>query len=403
MWGIAVALLLLQTPDPAADGAKALEDGRYEAAAQAFTKAIAADPADYFSHFNLGMAYTLLRRDAEAAAEYRKTLELKPGLYEAESNLGILLMRGKQPAEALPHLEAAASQKPGEFRARYYQAEAELETGATAKAAGNFEAALKIDANSPEAHLGLGRALARQNQLAEAAPHFREAARLDAGFRDALLELAGLLERNRQTDEAVALYREFPANAAAQERLGALLLESKQYVEAAARLEAAWSKDPTEANRAALAQAYILNHQQDKAAPLLEQSVAANPDNFEIRMLYARLLRDRKDYPAAAAQFLAATKLKPAEPRPWTELTAMLHLMGDFPRALAALDRARELGEDSPGSWFIRAVLLDNLKQWKPALEAYQRFLSLSQGKNPDQEFQARQRARIVQRELEKR
>jgi hypothetical protein len=39
----------------------------------------------------------------------------------------------------------------------------------------------------------------------------------------------------------------------------------------------------------------------------------------------------------------------------------------------------------------------------KPALEAYQRFLSMSQGKNPDQEFQARQRARILQRELEKR
>jgi len=38
----------------------------------------------------------------------------------------------------------------------------------------------------------------------------------------------------------------------------------------------------------------------------------------------------------------------------------------------------------------------------KPALEAYQRFLSMSQGKNPDQEFQARQRVRIIQRELER-
>jgi hypothetical protein len=39
----------------------------------------------------------------------------------------------------------------------------------------------------------------------------------------------------------------------------------------------------------------------------------------------------------------------------------------------------------------------------KPALEAYQRFLSMSQGKNPDQEFQARHRLITLQKELERR
>ena len=60
-------------------------------------------------------------------------------------------------------------------------------------------------------------------------------------------------------------------------------------------------------------------------------------------------------------------------------------------------------GREYGGNWFFRAIILDKLKQLKPALEAYQQFLSLSQGKNPDQEFQARQRVRIIQRELEKR
>ncbi len=59
-------------------------------------------------------------------------------------------------------------------------------------------------------------------------------------------------------------------------------------------------------------------------------------------------------------------------------------------RALGAFDRARELGENSAGNWFLRAIILDKLKQLKPALEAYQRFLAMSEGKNPDQEFQAR-------------
>jgi hypothetical protein len=43
------------------------------------------------------------------------------------------------------------------------------------------------------------------------------------------------------------------------------------------------------------------------------------------------------------------------------------------------------------------------MKQLKPALEAYRRFLDLSQGKNEIQEWQARQRAKLIERELEKR
>ena len=108
---------------------KALEDGKYEAAVAAFQKAIGADPKDYFAHFNLAMAYSLLHQDAEGVAEYRKTLELKPGLYEAELNGGILLLRQKNPAEALPLFEDAARQKPGEFRPRYYLAESHCRPG----------------------------------------------------------------------------------------------------------------------------------------------------------------------------------------------------------------------------------------------------------------------------------
>jgi len=71
--------------------------------------------------------------------------------------------------------------------------------------------------------------------------------------------------------------------------------------------------------------------------------------------------------------------------------------------SLAALDQARKLGDDTPGTWFLTAIMLDAAHQLKPALAAYQRFLALSQGKSPDQEFQARQRARIIQKELDKR
>ena len=402
MWVLALALLFAQAADPVSEGLKALEEGKNEVAVQAFGRALAADPKDYFSHFNLALAYGALRRDPEAAAEYRATLNLKPELYEAELNLGMLLMRDKEPADALPLLEAAAARKPAEFQPCFFLAEAQLETGAAEKAEENFRLAVAANPKTAEAHLGLAQALARQDKLAEAAPHFRQAADLDPSFHDALLNLARLYENAGRPAEAIAIYRQFPGNTGAQERLGALLLESKQYAGAVSRLEEAYAQAPTAGNRAALAQAYVLNHQLDKAAPLLEKAVTESPADFELRTGYGRALRDLKRFPAAAAQFQEAARLKPGDAQTRSELAVVLYMMGDFEQSLANFDRARELGQDIAGNWFLRAIILDKLRQAKPALEAYRRFLSMSEGKNPDQEFQAKQRARILQKELER-
>ncbi len=402
MW-ILAALLFFQAARPSADGIKALGEGKYEVAVEAFSKAIQADPQDYFAHFNLALAYTLLERDAEALPEYRKTLELKPGLFEAQLNEGIVLLRQKNGAEALPLLEAAAAQKPQEFRPRYYLAEAQLATGDLAKAEANYRAAAELDPKSAAAQLGIAHALARGGKLAEAAPVFRQAAQLDPTYRDGLLELAALYEKQGERAEAVEIYKQFPENPAAQERLGELLLEIKQYGDAVPRLEEAYAKSPTPANRAALAAAYLFNNQREKALPLLEKAVNEEPANYDLRLMYARALRDQRQFQPAAQQFSAALKMKPDAGPIWDELGGVLYMLEDYPQSLAAFDRALQLGENIAGNWFLRAIILDKMHQIKPALEAYQRFLSMSEGKNPDQEFQARQRARILKRELEKR
>ena len=397
------ALLLFQTVDLNEEGRKALEAQKYEEAAGYFSKAVAADPSDYSAHFHLALAWSMLKKDPEAIAGYRKVLELKPGLYEAQLNLGILLLRNQRAGEAVPPLQAAADAKPKEFRPRIYLAEALLATGQPAKAEENFKAALGLDAKSAAAELGLGRAQARQDRLAEAAAHFRRAAEIDPGFRDALLELAELYEKHKQPAEAQEIYRQFPENVAAQERLGELLLEGKNYAEAIPRLEEALKKDPTAANRLALGTAYLFNKQLDKALPLLAASAAAEPGNYDIRMIYGRALRDAKQYPAAAQQFYEAVKLKQDSRQGWNELAGMLYLMERYPQSLAAFDQAHKLGEDTPANHYFRAIILDRMKQYQPALESYQRFLAMSQGKNPDEEFKARQRLRVIEKELSKR
>ena len=384
------------------DGMKALDEGRYEAAVEAFRQAIRSDPSDFADHFNLALAYSFLNNDEEGIKEYRKTLELRPGLYEAQLNEGILLLRQGKAAEAAPLLEAAAGQKPKEFRPRFYLAEAALTAGSTAQAEESYRAALEIDGKSAGAQLGLGRALAREGKLAEAAPYFRQAAELDPGYRSSLLELASLYEKAGQKADAIEIFRQFPGDPGAQEHMGQLLLESKQYSEAIPALEQAHAKSPTEANRVALAMAYLFNQQGDKALPLLDKAVGEEPRNFDLRVMYAHALRDRKQYQSAAAQFAAALKVKPEAAHTWDEMGGVLYLAEDYPPALAAFERANQLGENTAGNWFLRAIILDKTHQTKPALEAYRQFLALSQGKNPDQEWQARQRERTLQRELER-
>jgi tetratricopeptide (TPR) repeat protein len=399
----AVLLFLLQAAGSSNDGMKALEAGKYDQAAELFAKSVAADPKDYVAHFHLALSYSMLKRDAEAIAEYKKVLELKPGLYEAELNLGILLIRDSRAAEAEPYLRQAVEQKPKEFRPKLYWADALLAAGDAPKAEEQYRAALELNAKSAAAELGLARAQVRQNRLADAAPHFRAAAQLDPAYKDSLLELASLYEKNQQAAEAIAIYQQFPENTAAQERLGALLLEGKRSKDAIAPLEAAMQRDPTPANRLALATAYLFEKQFDKALPMLGQSVAAEPANYSLRMMYGRGLRDSKQYEPAAQQFFQATRLKPDSREAWNELAGMLYMLERYPESLTALDRAHELGEDTPANYYFHAITYDKLRALKPALEYYQEFLARSKGQFPDEEWKARQRAKLIARELNKR
>ena len=132
-------------------------------------------------------------------------------------------------------------------------------------------------------------------------------------------------------------------------------------------------------------------------------ALGASPEDFELRMFYGRLLRDQRKLPQAAEQFLASAKLKPDSVPAWTELAGMLVLTEQFPQALAALERVRALGGETTGHYFLRALVHDRLQQRKEALENYNKFLAGSQGKNPDEEFQARQRVRILGRDSGKR
>lgn len=343
--------------DPIDAGIKALEASKFEQAEQEFLKAVAADASDYSAHFHLALARTFLNKDQEAIAGFRKTLEMKPGLFEAQINLGLLLVRYQKFADAIEPLAGAVTQKPGDVRALFHLAEAQRELKDCAAAAPNYRRALAVDATLSAAEIGLARCLTASN-LEEAAKLLEK--------NQAWAELAQAYEDAGKLDLAIPIWEKLPPELPVLTRLAAGYLKTKQL---------------------------------EKAAAAVTRALKLAPNDYDLHLTLGRLLRDKKQLAPAANEFAKAANLKPAEPEPLRELAGMLISLEDYPRALAVLDRLKAMNAETPGQMFFRAVVLDKMQQFKPALAAYRAFLEASNGKFPDEEFKARQRAKTLDKE----
>lgn len=381
------------------EGLKALDRQDFQEALQIFTKLAADDPKDYGALFNLALAEAALQKDDQAIAHLVKTLELRPGLYEAELNLGLLYVRGRKASEAEPHFEAAVSLKPDQLRAQMCLADNQLVLGKDDAAAKSYEAALKLNPKSGRAELGLGQSLLHLGSLDQAAEHYRAAATLDPKLKSYQLELASAYANAKRPAEAIAILKESPDTAGAKQ-LGELYLAANQPQLAVEQFELAVKQSPNLSNQMALATAYIKNNQEELAAPILEKSLASNPNDYDVQVALGRIWRDKRDYRKAVDRFYAAAKLKPDDAMVWSEIATACAIAEMYPEAIAALDQIHRLNAEKPGHYYLRAIVLDKLRQNKPALENYRRFLELSQGKSPDEEFIARQRVRILEHEV---
>jgi tetratricopeptide (TPR) repeat protein len=343
---------------------------KYEEAAALFAKAVAADPKDYSAHFHLALSYSLLERDAQAIAEYKTVLDLQPGLYEAQVNLGFLLVRTLDPAAAIPHLKAAVAKKPQQFRPVFYLGEALLED--------------RCDGRWPKPRIAppwgyrpiqFRRKWAWRDRLPgrdafnDAEPVMLKAIALDAPRKDLRLELAAQYEANQQAEKAIRHLSRFRGGSPGRRNAGdCCCCNPARPEDAAVALEAAVAKSPTPANRIALAHAYFTIEQLEKAAPLRRKALASAPKDFELRLFYARLLRDPAQVLSTLlSSFFAATQIKPDSVEAWNELAAVLIVDAQYPQGIAALERLRSLGAETSGHLYLRAMSLDHLHQNKEA------------------------------------
>jgi len=382
-----------------------IDANNFEAAVAPLQKFITEKPEVAFAHFQLGYAYTALKRSDEARAEYERAIALDPKMPEAYLNLGILLLDKQEYAAAVAPLHKVVELLPAQSRPRSLLAVAQDRSGDQESAARSFEGVLHLDPNDVTANHYLGELDLRRNKPAEAESRFRHALEIRPDAPEALQGLARSLEVQNKP-EAVDAYRKYlavmPGDTGAQARLIRLLVNAQEYDAALAELDHTEAGKPPSLDSLRLrADIQIAQKKWADAIVTLQQAIALAPRDAQLIGGLGRVYLQKRDFASAEKELKVALQIDRNNLVYWKDLTSTYYLSGNCPATLATLDLIAKAEPPASGAWFIRALCYDKLQQFKPALESYEKFLALERGKTSDQVWQAQQRSKVLKHMLE--
>jgi tetratricopeptide (TPR) repeat protein len=274
-----------------------------------------------------------------AISEYRRIVERDPNDYSALNTLGDLYARTKKTADAIECFQRVAD---------HYR-----EQGFTPKAIAVYKKISRLDPNLPIV-------ASRLAVLYEQQGHFVEA-------REQYLAIADAYARNgRMRDSLEALRRSAdlePNNIEIRLRLGEGFLAeglneeaADAFTEAGERLLAAdkvqWALEAyTKAHRIrphnhAVLHGLVAAHSKlgasDEAASVLEQAVAQEPQDVELRAMLSRAYLEAEDAPAAERATIALVELEASNYPQLFEVARLYLRRGDVSAAVGVLARTTE-------------------------------------------------------------
>jgi tetratricopeptide (TPR) repeat protein len=186
-----------------------------------------------------------------------------------------------------------------------------------------------------------------------------------------------------------------PANKNVRRQLGILYREEGEYARAIEMLKPALPEARLE-----LALSYFDNKQFGEAALLFEELIQEDPDNVDLLYVLGKSYMEQREFPKASLMLQRVLQLKPDYVDAYSTMGTIYYVREDWARAAQFLLRFLELRPGQAVAHFVVANCFDNLGNAREALVHYNRFLELDTGSNDVQSFQARQRARILERRL---
>lgn len=373
---------------------------------------LAQHPQDARALFDSGYMADAQGRNDDAIGLYKKALSVNPRSFEAEVSLGLLLARLGKAVEARPALEAATGLDAGQ-------------AGAAAKAKA-WRAMAQIDLVG----------LAGKPDLAQASIDLLEALKLSPETTSDTLLAARIAEASGDTAAAESAYRRIltksPDSAPANAGLAHLLIAQKQYPEAEDLLKASIQKTPDDPALTAQLAAVLVAQDKAEALPLLQQYHAKHASDSAMTRMLAQVLADVGEYAESDQLYVTLLASQPKDPDLLAGHGQNLIRQHRYPEALKAFESATGIDQGNGEAWsglafaafethqpeitlhaltmrskylpesatiyFLWATAYDTLHDKRQASAYYHHFLDASAGKLPDQEWQARQRLKLLEK-----
>lgn len=397
----------------------ALTKGDYPTAVKLLTALTAAHPKDPHLQYDLGYAQESLSASsstggsddahiAAAEAAYRAAIADDPRYFEPRLALGLLLARTGKPAEAHDEL-LLATNLPTQNRAAIahaLRALAHLDLAAhPTDARDELLAALKLSPETPDDTLLAAEIAESLQDIPSAEAAYRRILAADPANADASAALAHLLLSEQKPDEAETILtsalKAHPGDPSLTAQLAGLYAASPDPAASAKALPlvaALHTQHPQDAAiTRLLARLYNQAGQPAQAEPLYTALLQQSPDDPSLTSDLGSTLLHLKRYPEA--QQLLTKALAAPSSLPATDQAAALSDLAfaasennDPNATLQALDRRVALAPNTPATLFLRATALDKLHQTQPAIDSYKEFLTVANGRFPDQEWQASHR-----------
>ena len=313
--------------------------GRWTEAAAKYEQVLKEDANHIPSRFNLAVSETKLGKSEDAISDYKKILEKDATIYEVHVNLALLLEQTGKPAEAGEQFERALALRPGDV----------------------------------QAELNLGMFYVRANDLEKAYSHLITAEQKGIATPDLYVALSE--SEHLRKNEA----------------------KSREYLTKAVALA------PTNMNlRRQLAVSYFDEKDYANAIPQLEQVAKADPNDADFLYMLGKSYEATKSYSQALPILQQVIRIKPDAVEAYATIGAIFYAQDDWTRAAQALARVTQLRPKEALGYFVLATCLDKLGNAKEALVQYNKFLELDDGSNDTRSFQARERAKTLERRLKR-
>ncbi len=384
-----------------------LQRNDYQGALAPLKKITAAAPETAAAWYYLGYAQHGLHQDGDARQAYEKAVTLNPDLAEAQVNLGALLVAAHEFAAALPHLQAAVKLKPNDPHAHLSLALALDGADRRDAALQEFQRTTELDPGSEIALYEAGHIELSEKHFTEAAADLAKAAALRPDDAAAKRDLAAVDEAQGQFagagQQLDAYLKLRPGDTMARVHLAHIYLDQHQTDLALAQLQQIDPSEPLPPDvEASLADDYALAGKLSDAETHYRKALQSLGDQADLHRALAETLLKEKKNAEAEAEFRRTLAIDPQNTAALKGLGTSIYLEERYADAAPIVERLLQLPGASPGLYFILATCYDHVRDRPRALAAYKQYLARADGSNPDQEWQAEQRAKLLSREIAK-